>query len=166
MRGNREFARFVMDHEQEGDRLDLDELILVWALTEQRELDRHAAARHLQLRPEDAAMRLRQLRERGLAVPRGRGPGSRYRLPADVSDRLRGPEWTNLEYELDAEALRLRVITVLRERGRLTNAEVRAMSGLERVAAFRLMDSLRAEGLAEPRGRGRGAHWVRGPADA
>ena len=46
------------------------------------------------------------------------------------------------------------------ERGRLTNAEIRRLSGYSRYQVLKLMHSLREEGLVEVRGRGRGAHYV------
>jgi len=60
---------------------------------------------------------------------------------------------------LEDEAVRLRVRTVLAEHGRLTNAEIRRLSGYSRMEVLRLVRSLREEGLLELEGRGRGAHY-------
>ena len=60
------------------------------------------------------------------------------------------------------ESVRLRLVALLSERGRLTNNEIRSISGYSRARVLRLMRSLRDEGLVEARGRGRGAHYVPG----
>lgn len=43
---------------------------------------------------------------------------------------------------------------------RLTNTEVRAMLGVSRLEAARIMQRLRDEGRVRLVGQGRGAHWV------
>jgi len=60
----------------------------------------------------------------------------------------------------DDEAVRLRVQAVLDERGKLTNAEVRRISGYNRIEAIRLMRKIMADGHAKLEGRGRGAHYL------
>jgi DNA-binding IclR family transcriptional regulator len=60
---------------------------------------------------------------------------------------------------LDHESVALRVQKVLAERGRLTNSQVRQLSGYSRAEVVRLVRSLRGEGLLEITGRGRGAHY-------
>ena len=57
----------------------------------------------------------------------------------------------------------LRVRTVLQERGRLTNAALRHLTGYSRPAVIRLMAALREQGIARLEGKGRGAAWIRGP---
>ena len=64
---------------------------------------------------------------------------------------------------LDDEAVRLRVQAVLAERGQLTNADVRRISGYSRTVTLRLMRALAEEDLVQFKGRGRGAHYVPGP---
>jgi DNA-binding IclR family transcriptional regulator len=64
---------------------------------------------------------------------------------------------------LDSEAVRLRVEAILGERGALTNAEVRRLSGFSRTEVLRLLRSMTAQGIVALRGRGRAAHYVPGP---
>ena len=61
---------------------------------------------------------------------------------------------------VDAEELKLRLLQILRERGRLTNAAVRAISGYSRVQARDFMAALREEGQVALVGRGRAAHYI------
>ena len=153
------FARFVAGETTGGRRLDLDDLLLLRAITDRGSLDRWSATEALQGLEEEAAEKLVSLRERGYVVPHGRGRGTAYRLERRLSDSLRGAIETNRDMPLEDEAVRLRVQTVLAERGRLTNAEIRRLSGYSRMEVLRLVRSLREEGLLELEGRGRGAHY-------
>jgi len=162
-RTNAEFAGFVAAEAREGRDLELDDLILLRAAVDQGSLDRWSASGFLQLDEEEAAPRLSSLRKRGFLMAQGRGRGTSYRLARRLSDRLRGPAATNREMPLEDEAVRLRVQHVLRERGRLSNEEIRQLSGYDRRRVLALMRAFREEGLAELRGRGRGAHYVPGP---
>jgi ATP-dependent DNA helicase RecG len=157
------FARFVAAEARRGTRLELDDLIVLRGVTDRGYLDRWSAAERLQLGEEEAAQRLAGLRERGYLVAQGRGRGTAYRLTRALSDQLRGPGETDRDVPLDDEAVRLRVQAVLAEQGRLTNADVRRLSGYSRLEALRTMRALAAEDLVRFVGRGRGAHYVPGP---
>lgn len=163
-RTHRPFAQFVAEQRQQGRPLGLDDLILLRTVTERGSIDRWSAAQQLQLPEDEAASRLAELRRRGHFVAHGRGRGTAYRLTRKLSDRLRGPDVTDQELALDGEAVRLRLQAVLAERGSLTNADVRRISGYSRGEAVRLMRQLRDAGLAVLQGRGRGAHYRPGPA--
>lgn len=156
------FARFVAAETRADRRLDLDDLISLRVVTERGFLDRWSAAQRLQLSEEEAAARLVSLRERGYLAPQGRGRGTTYRLARHLSDLLRGHAETNRELPLDAEAVRLRVEAILRERGMLTNAEVRRLSGFSRTEVLRLLRTMVAQGIVALRGRGRAAHYIPG----
>lgn len=156
------FARFVADETKAAHNLDLDDLIVLRSVVDRGFLDRWSAAERLQLSEDEAADKLAALREAGYLVAQGRGRGTSYRLTRELSDRLRGAYATDTDGTLDHEAVRLRVEVVLAERGRLTNAEARRLSGFSRVEVLRLMRELVEEGKAELQGRGRGAHYVAG----
>jgi len=121
---------------------------------------RWAAQRYLQVDDEAAAARLAEMRRRRLLVVTGRGRAARYALPRVLSDRLRGRAVTDADRPLEAEGVRLRVLTLLAERDRLTNAQIRDFSGWSRAQVSVLLAQLAAEGLVERRGAGRGAHAV------
>ena len=156
------FVRFVHEVRRGGGELSLDDLILLRGLTKRRSLDRWTAAELLQLSEGDAAAQLVSLRERGYLVAQGRGRGTLYRLPHDYAGLVDAVIPMEDDIWVDEESVRLRVITLLSERGRLTNNEIRGISGYSRARVLRLMRSLCDEGLAEVRGRGRGAHYVPG----
>lgn len=157
------FTQFVAEEARQGRSLDLDDLILLRAITDRGHLDRWSAAEYLQAGEDEASERLVALRQRGYLIPRGRGRGTSYLLARAFSDLLRGRSATDESLSLDEEAVRLRVQAVLGERGKLTNAELRRISGYSRSEILRLMRRLRGEGLVEMRGRGRAAHYVPGP---
>jgi ATP-dependent DNA helicase RecG len=157
------FARFVASERRHGRELDLDDLILLRGVSDFGALDRWAATRLLQYSSDDqGAARLVSLRERGYLQPSGRGRGTAYHFPAKLSDVLRGRQATNLDLPLDQEAVRLRVLAVLAERGEVTNQDVRRFSGLSRTQVLRLMKSLLAEGAVALSGSGRGAVYRAG----
>ena len=88
------------------------------------------------------------------------GGGATYDLRRDLADRLRGRAAVDAELPLDEEAVRLRILALLKERGRLTNAEIRRFSGFHRLQVYRLVKGLEAEGKVRLAGKGRSAHVV------
>jgi len=158
--GSDEFAAWVIEREQESAALTLDDLIVLRKLVDAGAIDRWAAGAELQLDTEKAAAHLADMRRRGLVVARGRGRSASYQLPRPISDRLRGRAATDADRPLETEGVRLRVIDLLRERGRLANAEIRSFSGYSRQQVLALEKELEREGVIALRGRGRGAHIV------
>ncbi len=157
------FARFVDFERRAGRPLDLDDMIVLRTVSDRGEVDRWTVARGLQREEDEAAEKLVELRERGYLIPRGRGRGTAYCLSRVFSDALRGARETDDTLPLDDEAVGLRVQAVLAERGTLTNADVRRLSGYSRAESLRLLESLRESGRAVLKGRGRGAHYEPGP---
>ena len=158
-RTHADFARFVQGTRGRGQNLSLDDLIVLRALLRRPVLDRWSASRLLQLSDKEAAEALISLSQRGFLVPEGRGRGTKYRLARRYSPLLQSQD-APADIWLDEESVRMRLLAILPERGRLTNAEIRRISGYSRSQVVRLMRSLREEGLVEVRGRGRGAHYV------
>jgi ATP-dependent DNA helicase RecG len=154
------FALFVAQEERRGKVLELDDLLLLRALVRASLLDRWRAAQVLQLNEEEAADRLARLRQLGYLIVRGRGRGASYSLRRDLGDRLRGRAAVDAELPLEEEAVRLRILALLKERGQLTNAEIRRFSGFNRNQVYRLIKSLEAEGQVRLVGKGRSAHLV------
>lgn len=163
LKTHREFAVFVAEERRAGKELELDDLIVLRGVADRGYLDRWLAAERLQLSGEQAADKLIELRDRKYLVVQGRGRGTAYRLDRHLSDRLRGADRSDHDLPLDDEAVRLRIQSVLTERGRISNADIRRISGYSRTEAVRLAHHLVVEGIAELRGRGRAAHYVPGP---
>jgi ATP-dependent DNA helicase RecG len=154
------FALLVAQEERRERTLELDDLLILRAFMRFSLLDRWRAAQVLQLSEEEAAERLASLRQRGYLVVRGRGRGASYILRRDLADRLQGRAAVDAELPLDEEAVRLRILALLKERGRLSNAEIRRFSGFHRLQVYRLIKGLEAEGKVRLAGKGRSAHIV------
>ena len=154
---NRRFARFVHHQNRDDLNLELDDLIVLWGVAQRGEADRWYAAQILQREEAEAAARLVSLRERGYLEPRGRGRGAGYYF-ADPFKTLR---LSPRSRSVDREAIRDLILDTLSTQGRLTNRELRRLTGYSAVRVQRLMKTLRDEGLVELRGRARSSHYVR-----
>jgi ATP-dependent DNA helicase RecG len=156
--GSDELAAWIVEYEKGDDPLSLDDLIVLRRLMDVGSIERIAAAEHLQLNETDAANHLAEMRQRGLLVARGRGRATTYGLPRPLSERLRGRGMTDADRPLEAEGVRLRILDLLKERGRLTNAEIRDFSGYTRQQVLALEKALEHEGQVALHGHGRGAY--------
>ncbi|MEW6667955.1 MAG: ATP-binding protein, partial [Thermodesulfobacteriota bacterium] len=156
------FLRLTAEEIRQGRNLTLDDLILLRALTDRGHLDRWSAAQCLQMSEDESAECLVSLRERGYIIPHGRGRGTSYHLSRAFSDALRGRMASDEAISLDDEAVGLRVQAVLLDRGRLTNTDVRRISGYSRSKVLRMMRELREKGVVSVSGRGRGAYYLPG----
>jgi ATP-dependent DNA helicase RecG len=152
-----EFALFVLEERRRGKVLLLDDLILLSQLVHVSSLDRWSAASALQLSKDEAAERLVKLREAGYLVVRGRGRSATYDLNRGLADRLTGRGRVDAEMLLDREGVKLRILSLLRERGRLTNSDIRRFSAMDRIQVYRLVKELEADGKIRFKGRGRAA---------
>lgn len=157
---NPDFVRFAREEEQAERALDLDDLIILHGMTQRGALNAREAGEMLQRPWQEAQPKLAQLRERGYLVPAGSGRGAPYRLAPGPARRLNAQLRSEDQNWVDTEELKLRLLRILRERGRLTNAEVRAISGYSRAQARGFMAALREEGQVALVGRGRAAHYV------
>jgi ATP-dependent DNA helicase RecG len=156
--GSDELAAWIVEYEKEDGSLSLDDLIVLRRLMDVGSIERIAAAEHLQLNETDAANHLAEMRRRGLLVARGSGRATTYGLPRPLSERLRGRGVTDADRPLEAEGVRLRILELLKERGRLTNAEIRDFSGYTRQQVLALEKALEREGQIVLCGHGRGAY--------
>ena len=154
------FARFVHDIRSQGGDLSLEDLIVLRALTTRTSIDRWTATDLLQSTEGDAADSLASLRARGFLIAHGRGRGTSYTLARSYADSFGQQTLGTDEVWVDQESVRLRTLQILSDRGRITNSEVRRISGYSRAQVLRLMRSLRSEGLIEVKGNGKGAHYI------
>ena len=157
---NAAFVRFVREEEQGKRALGLDDLIVLHGMTRRGSLNAQEAGKMLHLPWQEAKPKLAELRGRGYLVPAGRGRWVSYRLAPIPARRLNVQLRSEDENWVDAEELKLRLLQIIRERGRVANAEVRAISGYNRVQVRKFMAMLREEGRIALVGRGRAAHYV------
>jgi ATP-dependent DNA helicase RecG len=104
-------------------------------------------------------------REFGYLERGGSGRGTYWILRPELHRRLSAPGHPERDRRIEWEAAKTRVLSVLQQRAQrhepgLTNAELRAITHLDRRQVKRLMDELRNEGQATVVGRGRDAAWL------
>lgn len=159
-RTNPDFVRFLDEEASKGREFDLDDLLILDALRDTPELDRSSGAIVIQSDESHAGRCLVSLRERGYLSPRGRGPHAKYRLATALAHLRRRPELRRGGAAPEAGRL---VLDALSRGDRLSNADVRNLTGLSRQDTVRLMGRLREEGLATLEGTRRGARYLPGP---
>ena len=157
---NADFVRFVREERRQGKSLELDDLIILHGLTQRESLNVRSAGKLLHLSKQKAATRLAGLQKRGYLIPAGHGQRTLYRLAPDSAERLTARLIGEDGSWIDRNVLTAKVLQVLRDRGRITNAEVRAITGYDRARTKDLMANLRKQGHITLVGRGRAAHYV------
>ena len=155
-----EFARFVADMTRRGDELARDDLIVLRSAITRGEHDRWSAAEVLQLTDQEASDILVSLRQRGFLKVNGRGRGATYRLADDYA------HWEESDpivvgRSLNRDEARSVILAEIAEKGAVTNARIRDVTGFSRSEVLRLTAEMRKQGLIEVRGSKRGAHYVR-----
>ncbi len=144
---------WIMEVERRGEIAGLDRIPLIHAA--RGEALTNARVRELLgVDSRDARQSLRRLRDAGFLEQVGERGGATYVLARAV----RAPA----AFRLSTSDLRSFVLELAGE-GPLTNAGVRAGTGLDRVEAFRLLDQLVQDGKLVRRGTKRGAHYVLPP---
>jgi ATP-dependent DNA helicase RecG len=105
--------------------------------------------------------------ERGLGFLErgGTGRGRYWTLRPEVHRRIVVPGHPERDRRVDWEAAKTRVLSVMRQRAvrgepPLTNADVRAITRLDRKQVNRLAHELEADGVARIKGHGRAARYV------
>lgn len=154
------FAQFVADSVRDGGRLSLNDLILLRGVADRGSLNRFTAAESLQLPAAQAAVALVSLRERGFFSARGRGTHTSYQLASEFMHLSTTAAALQSEQTIDDDSAARLVEQELKVRGRLSNADIRRLTGFSRAKTQRLMLGLRDAGVAQSRGRGRTAHYV------
>ena len=102
----------------------------------------------------EARAALRRLRDRGFVQQRGTGSGATYVLAPHL-EAVEGPGGVRVRPADLGE-----VVMALAREGPVTNEAVRDRTGLDRVAALRVLNALVAAGRLERRGSRRGSHYV------
>ncbi len=142
---------WVMEVERRGEVQPVDRIPLIHAA--RGEALTNARVREiLGVDSRDARQSLRRLRDAGFVEQLGERGGATYVLARAV----RAPA----AFRMSPADLRALVVDLAAEEP-LTNAKVRAATGLDRIETFRLLDQLVRDGELERRGERRGAHYVR-----
>ena len=162
-----EFAQFVIEQEQAGRRLSLDDLLILNEIYRERRVDLARAMELTQKPATPVRASLEHLVELGLIEARGEKKGRVYHQgdlghfsPAvyralgmsSAYVRTRGFE------PIQVEAM---VNQFVQAHGKITRAEAAELCHLSEPQAYRLLKRLAERGLLKPVGRGRKAYYAR-----
>ena len=159
------FRFFVAEEEQAGQPLDIDHLLILNHLLTHPEATTFQLAEICQRTEPEMRETLNLLETTRSYLERGgTGRGTYWALRPGTHSRLQGKGNAERDRRLDLEAAKARIHSVLlqrRKRGEagLTNAEVRAITKLDRQQTIRLIRHLVAEQVVEIVGHGRGARY-------
>lgn len=156
---NTGFMNLVNKMAEQGHVLDVDHLLIIQFLMRHEDIDTNDAAIVTQRGHEQAREQLSKLaNEMGLIESIGRGRGRYYTLSRFAYELLKGSMTYERQQTLDKEAIKIRILTVLRERP-LTNKDVRQMTGLNSKQVQRLIKELADDGV-KVMGHGAGVRYI------
>lgn len=151
------FRQLVFELAREGKVIDVDHLLVLQYLIRHREIDSTIASEVCQ-RALQQAREILSYMENNLQLVEsgGRGKGKYYTLSRKAYLVLEGEMEYERKVRLDKEAMKVRLLSVLKERD-LTNSEVRQITGLDRRQVNSLIKEL--DGVIIE-GHGRGAKYI------
>lgn len=158
-RANLEFIRLVLEQDESGRSLSLDELLILNSLFTDRRIDTATAAKVIQKPEAETRGALERLGERGLIEPRGERRGRVYHLSAAVY-RMLGQKAAYVRVRgFEPEQHRQMILRYLRKHGAITRSETADLCQVSPDQATRILKGLVDEGHLVLRGRGRGAYY-------
>jgi ATP-dependent DNA helicase RecG len=152
---NLEFVRLLVTEGQRGRAIELDELLVLNALSLQGELNAENAAQVMQKPQTETLIVLRRLADAGLADMRTRREGMTWRLSMSTHRALRGKSG------LDPLEQQERVENFVQKHGRITRGEAAELCGLSPDQAYRLLTRLAESRRLVRRGAKKGAWYER-----
>ncbi|WP_019537246.1 RNA-binding domain-containing protein [Paenibacillus ginsengihumi] len=151
------FMNLVKEMEKRDQGVDVDHLLIMQYLMRHEEIDSTTAATVSQRSLEQARELLSKLANNmELIEPVGRGRGRYYTLTRFAYELLKGSMAYERKRSLDKEAMKIRILSVLKERP-LRNQEVRRMTGLDRQQVNALIHEIEGVKIV---GHGRAARYV------
>ena len=160
---NLDFVRLLVTEAQAGRTLGLDDLLILNALWQERNVDTAEAARLTQKPETETRATLHRLVEAGLVEERGEKRGRTWHLSAAVyralGDRAAYVRQRGFE-PLQQEQM---VLQYVEKHGRITRKEAAELCRISSPQAYRLLDRLAEQGLLAREGeRGRGVGYRKG----
>jgi len=161
-KANLEFVRLVVEENQAGRILGLDELLVLNYLWRERHLTTPEASRLIQKPEIEARSVLERLIETGLVEPRGERKGRTYHLSATTYRRLGEQAAYVRQRGFEPLQQEQMVLQYVEKHGRVTRREVAELCRISGPQAYRLLGRLVKRGFLEPdAGRGRGVGYKR-----
>ncbi|QYA42700.1 putative DNA binding domain-containing protein [Macrococcoides bohemicum] len=155
---NEKFIDFVEELSSDGKTIDVDHLLIIQYLIRHEEIDTSIASELIQRSTTQAKEILSQMKtEYQIIEAVGRGKGRYYTLSKESYDSLKNDMSYERQLNLDKEAIKIRILTVLKERS-LTNKEIRQITGYDQKQVQRLMKEMLEDGVILT-GYGRGSKY-------
>ncbi len=156
---NLAFVRLVVEENQAGRPLRLDELLLLNALWQERSITAAQAARILQKPETDARAVLERLVEAGLLEGRGERKGRAYHLSAATYRRLGIPSAYVRQRGFEPLQQEQMILQYVQKYGRITRSEAAELCQLSLPQAYRLLQRLVKSGKLVRHGQKKGAWY-------
>lgn len=159
------FRTFVAEEANRNHWLTVEDLLVIQYLLRHAEIDLVTAAQICQQHEREAREGLQRLDSRYLILEtHRRGKDSIWRLRAECERRLTSDTAPTRSRQAQLEAAVSTVLRALRdrhERGEpgLSNAELRALTSLDREQVKYVMRKIKQDGMTESEGKGAGARW-------
>lgn len=160
---NKDFKNLINHMAQEKSHIDVDHLLILQYLIRHEEIDTSIAAEVAQRSMEQARELLSKMQnEFNLLESIGRGKGRYFTLSRSAYRLLKG----ELQYErqqiLDKEAVKIRILSILKTDRSLTNKEIRQLTGMNQKQVQRLVKELEPDGVKIV-GKGAGTKYIYSP---
>lgn len=158
-KANLHFVRLVVEENQAGRPLRLDELLVLNDLWQERRLTTREAAKLIQKSEPEARAVLERLVETGLIEARGTGRGRAYHLSASTYRRLgEGAAYVRAK-GFERQQMEQMILDYVRAHGRITRKEAAELCRIGPYQATRLLKRLVELGMLTPHGVGKGCWY-------
>ncbi len=161
-KANLEFVRLVVEENQSGRILGLDELLILNYLWQERSLTTAETARLTQKAESDARAILERLVETGLVEARGERKGRSYHLSAATYRRLGAKAAYVRQRGFELLQQEQMVLQYVQKHGRITRREAAELCQIGPYQATRLLNRLVKEGRLLRHGERKGTWYERG----
>jgi ATP-dependent DNA helicase RecG len=158
-RANLAFVRLVVEENQAGRLLRLDELLLLNALWQERSLTAAQAARLLQKSDADARAVLERLVEAGLVEGRGERRARTYHLSAATYRRQGMPSAYVRQRGFEPVQWEQMILQYVRAHGRITRREAAGLCQVKEHQAFYVLQKMVKQGQLKSVGKGRSVRY-------
>lgn len=154
-----EFMKLLQRITNQGYNLDVDHLIILNYLIKHREVDLQEASRITQ-RGQDQAREVLSYMENTIKIIESSGSirNKIYILSSEAYNMLgEGMEYYR-DKSLDEASIKIMILSTLKDKDKLTNTEIRQITGLDRKQVVKLMKNLEEQGI-KLKSAGRGSYY-------
>lgn len=154
----------LINHMTQGDnQIDVDHLLILQYLIRHEEIDTSIAAEVAQRSMQQARELLSKMQnDFNLIESFGRGKGRYFTLSRSAYELLKGDMQYERRQGLDKEAVKIRILSIIKTDLSLTNKDIRQLTGMNRKQVQRLVKELEADGL-KVIGKGAGTKYIYAP---